>query len=498
MRILPFLPLLLAAACSSGGGGGGGSPSPTPAPGNSAPVFTSAAAANAVENTALAYQATATDADPVTFTIAGGADGALFTITAGGALSFAAAPSFETPRDNGANNVYNVQLRASDGTLSTTLDVAITVTNSREGIAVRRVGTGFSQPIYVAPIAGSGDVLVAEKTGGIWRLTPSTGAKTLVRTLGNLSTDGERGLLSIASVPAGQNAAGTLIALATAADGTVEVRHYGTIAPGTDYHVIAAAPHATNNNHNGGWVGFGPDNNLYATIGDGGGAGDPGNNAQNPNSLLGKILRMAPSPDHFAGATANYWITPPGNPYASGVGGHRYVFALGLRNPFRASFGPDGRLYIGDVGQGAIEEIDVVRPDQPGLNFGWRFFEGTSAYSGTPPAGVTFTPPVSQYAHGAGEKQGSTIIGGYVYRGPVTSLVSSYVFADYINGHIWTLPASQLVQGSLFPAGSYERRNLDFTPDAGTIDQIVSFGEDDAGNLYIVDIAGEIFEVVPG
>jgi hypothetical protein len=490
MRLAPALPLLLLAACSSGGGN---TPTPTPAPGpsNRAPTFTSAATASVAENIAAAYQAAATDPDgnPVTFTITGGADSALFTITPAGALSFTAAPNFEAPRDAGANNVYDVQIGAGDGSLTTNLSLQVTVTNSREGIAVKRVGTGFNQPLYVAAIPGSADVFVVEKPGNIYRLTPATGAKALVLTAGNLSTDGERGLLGIAVRP-NFATSNQLVAHATAPNGTIELRLYTlTGNVNTGYTNLVTIPHAGANNHNGGWIGFGPDGNLYDAVGDGGGAGDPENDAQDPNSRLGKILRLAPS--------GNTFVAAPGNPFAAG-GGDPFVFALGLRNPFRNSFGPDGRLYIGDVGQGAVEEIDVVRPDQPGLNFGWHYFEGTQAYTGTPPAGVTFTQPVSQYLHGSGEKQGNTIIGGYVYRGPITSLAGLYVFADYINGHIWTLPAASLVQGSLFPAGSYERRNLDFTPDAGTIDQIVSFGEDDAGNLYIVDITGEIFEVVPG
>lgn len=489
MRLAPALPLLLLAACSSGGGTP--TPSPPPGPSNSAPTFTSAATASVAENVAAAYQATATDPDgnAVTFTIAGGADSALFTITPAGALNFATAPSFETPRDAGANNVYDVQLRASDGSLGTTLNLAVTVTNSREGIAVRRVGTGFTQPIFVEAIPGSSDVFVVEKLGNIYRFTPSTGTKTLVLTVSSISTDGERGLLGMAVRPnfATSNQA---VVHATATNGTIELRLYNiTGNPAAGFTTLVSIPHPGANNHNGGWIGFGPDGNLYDAVGDGGGAGDPENDAQNPNSRLGKILRLAPS--------GNTFVAAPNNPFAAG-GGDPFVFALGLRNPFRNSFGPDGRLYIGDVGQGAIEEINVVRTDQPGLNFGWHYFEGTSGYTGTPPAGVTLTGPVSQYAHGGGEKQGNTIIGGYVYRGPIASLVGSYVFADYVNGHIWTLPAASLVQGSLFPAGSYERRNLDFTPDAGTIDQIVSFGEDAAGNLYIVDITGEIFEVVPG
>lgn len=490
MRTAPLVPLLLLAACSSSSGGTP-TPSPTPAPANHAPAFTSAATASVVENTTAAYQATASDADgnAVTFSITGGADSSLFTITPAGALSFTDAPNFEAPRDSGANNVYDVQIAANDGSLSATLAVAITVTNSREGIAVKRVATGFNQPVYVAPIHVNGDVYVVEKTGGIYRFIPSTGERFGPITIPDISTDGERGVLGMALLA---DDSGFML-YCTAANGDIELRRYAFNTPADPITLLAklSIPHPGANNHNGGWLGFGPDGYLYAGIGDGGGAGDTANNAQNPNSRLGKMLRIA------LGAAPNYLAPAPGNPFIAG-GGDPYVWAMGLRNPFRNSFGPDGRLYIGDVGQDRIEEIDVARTNQPGLNFGWHYFEGTMAYSGTPPAGVTFTDPVSQYQHGAGEKQGNTIIGGYVYHGPVTSLVGSYVFADYVTGNIWTVPANQLVQGSLFPAASYERKNLDFTPDAGTIGQIVSFGEDSRGNLFIVDITGSIFEVVPG
>lgn len=500
MRVgLPLVSLLpaLLAACSGGGGSTSPGPTPTPAPGGGAPAFTSPATASAVENaTAGVYQAAATDPEgnAITYSIAGGTDATRFTITPAGALSFLAAPNFEAPQDADADNVYQVQLRASDGSLSSTLNLALTVTNSREGIAVRRVGTGFDQPIFVTAIPGSSDVYVGEKTGNIYRLTPATGARTLLVTVANLTTDGERGLLGMAMLPGG----GGFMIFCTGTNGTIQIRKYGFNAPGfpPGEGAMLTIPHPGANNHNGGWLGFGPDGYLYAAIGDGGGAGDPNNNAQNPSSRLGKILRIEVVADPFAGASPVYFKPAAGNPFIAG-GGDPYVFALGLRNPFRASFGPDGRLYIGDVGQGAVEEIDVVRPDQPGLNFGWRFREGTQPYTGTPPAGVTLTDPVTQYAHGTGPTQGSTVIGGYVYRGPIASLQGSYVFADYISDNIWTVPATALVQGSLYPASTYERRNPDFAPDAGTIGDIVSFGEDAAGNLFIVDIGGEVFMVVP-
>lgn len=496
-RAVLFGPVLLITACSGGGsGGGGGTPTPTP---NTPPTFTSAATASVVENVALAYQATASDAqgNPITFSIAGGADATRFTISAAGALNFAAAPNFEAPADADGDNVYRVQLSASDGSASSTLDLAVTVANSREGIAVKRIATGLNQPTYVTGIPGSSDVYVLEKTGNVYRLTPSTGARTLLFTVGDLSTDGERGLLGMALLPNPLNADRFMI-FCTAANGDIELRQYVFRAAGFPPAVLAkmVIAHRGANNHNGGWMGFGPDGYLYVGVGDGGGVGDPENDAQNPYSQLGKILRINVLPDPYAGAGLIFFAPPMSNPFIFGAGGDPYVFALGLRNPYRASFGPDGRLYIADVGQGAVEEIDVLRPDQPALNFGWHFLEGTQPYTGTAPAGLT--APVSQYGHGTGPREGRSIIGGYVYRGPVTSLQGQYVFGDYVSGNIWTLPAASLVQGQLFPAASYERRNLDFTPDAGSITSLVSFGEDAAGNLFLIDITGSIFMVQPG
>ncbi|MEP9361055.1 PQQ-dependent sugar dehydrogenase [Sphingomonas sp. KR3-1] len=493
MRIVtPLVGMLLLAACSSSGDSGGGpAPTPTPTAANTAPTFSSAATASVAENTALAYQATATDAEgnPITFSIAGGADSALFTITAAGALSFVAAPSFETPKDADGDNVYQVQLRASDGTLSSTRDVAITVTDSKEGIAVKRVGTGFSQPVFVAPVPGdNARVFVVERTGAVYYLTPSTGAKTLAFTAAGLTTDGERGLLGLAARP--DFAISNIVFVhATGTGGAVEIREYN-VSSGA-MRLVLSTPHAAANNHNGGWIAFGPDGLLYDAIGDGGGGGDPSNNAQNVNLRLGKILRL--KIDTTPGS-ATPFAPAPGNVFAAG-GGDPYIFAYGLRNPFRNSF--DGNtLVIADVGQDAVEEIDLAPIASSGLNFGWKFLEGTSVFSGTAPAGLT--APVSQYLHGSGAKQGNSIIGGYVYRGPVTSLQGSYIFGDYVSGNIWTLPYASLAQGALFPAASYERRNADFTPDTGTISSLVSFGQDGAGNVYLVDIGGSIFEITPG
>ncbi|MEA3065891.1 MAG: hypothetical protein QOJ27_2343 [Sphingomonadales bacterium] len=498
--------LVILSAC---GGGGGGAPPPPPAP-NQAPSFTSAAAVSVVENRADAYQATATDPEggPLVFSIAGGADAARFAISAGGALRFVAAPDFEVPADADGNNVYLVEIAVSDGQASRTLLLEVTVTNDREGIAVRRVAGGFDQPVYVAAVPGDSRVFVAERGGRISLLDPATGGRTLfldVSTrsdpigggqLPDFSTDGERGLLGVAAAP-DYAASGDLFVYLTVGDGDIEIRRYrrgaGGVGDPRSIEVLLRIEHSQNNNHNGGWLGFGPDGNLYIATGDGGGAGDPAGNSQNTNSLLGKILRLTRNPDPFAGASpGRSWIAHGGNPFFNG-GGAREVFAYGLRNPFRASFFGDAML-IGDVGQDSVEEIDLLRTTTPGLNFGWNFREGTRAFAGTAPAGLT--EPVSEYFHGNGPRQGNSITGGYVYRGPAQALRGRYIFTDSVSRNMWSVPADQLVQGQVLPASRYERRNDDFAPDVGAFNQPVSFGEDSAGNLYIVDFAdGEIFLV---
>lgn len=500
--------LILLSAC--GGGGGGGAPPPPPAPTNRSPSFTSAAAAGVVENQSAAYQATATDPEggQLTFSIVGGADAARFAISAGGALRFVQPPDFDLPADADSNNVYLVEVAVVDAQGGRSqLPLEVSVTNDREGIAVRRVATGFDQPVYIAAIPGDARVFIVERGGRISLLDPATGGRSLfldatVRPdpiggglVRDFNGDGERGLLGVAAAP-DYAASGDLFVFVTVGDGDLEIRRYrrgaGGVGDPRSLEVLLRIEHSQNNNHNGGWLGFGPDGNLYIATGDGGGAGDPAGNAQNTHSLLGKILRLTRNPDPFAGAPpGRSWIAHGGNPFFNG-GGAREVFAYGLRNPFRASFSGDA-LLIGDVGQNAVEEIDLLRTNTPGLNFGWNFREGTRPFAGTAPTGLT--EPVSEYFHGTGPRQGDTVIGGYVYRGPATALRARYVFGDFVRGHLWSVPAADLVAGPLLPASRYERRNDDFAPDVGAFNQIVSFGEDSAGNLYIVDFDGDIFLV---
>jgi len=495
---------LLLGACG-GGGSGGGTPPPPPPPANSAPVFTSPAAANAAENvTGTVYSATATDADgnPLTFSLSGGADRALFSIMPGGALSFAQPPDFEDPRDADANNIYLVQVAVSDGTTSTTLDLAVTVTNvGPDGFRARRVGTGFTQPVFLTAIPdGSGRVLIVQQNGLIRILDPATGTVAGTPFLDvstQTTTDGERGLLGLALAP-DFNATGTFYIFMTDPAGRIQLRRYRTFAanrnqadPATMDQIFDLAHPA--NNHVGGWMEFGPDGMLYVALGDGGGAGDVPNNAQNTNVLYGKLIRIDPRTDAFPAEPLRDYAIPAGNPFAT-AGGLPEIWAYGLRNPFRNSFdAATGNLWIGDVGQGAREEIDLMRPTDAGANFGWRIMEGTAVFNGTPNAGLV--PPVAEYAHGSGPREGNVVTGGYVYRGPVEALRGNYFFADFAIRNIWSIPVARAAIGQTIPSSQFRLRNADFTPAAGTINNVSSFGLDQTGNLYIVDYDGEIYRI---
>ena len=489
-----------------GGGGGGGMP---PAPGNSPPAFTSAATANAAENSSGAiYAATATDPDgnPLSFSLSGGADRAAFTITGAGALSFAQPPDFEFPTDADANNVYLVQISVSDGATSTVHNLAVTVTNvGPDAFHVTRVGTGFTNPVYLTAVPdGSGRVFVVELAGRIRILNPATGAIAATAFLdvtGQISTDGERGLLGFAPAP-DFAASGTFYVYLTAPGGQIQVRRYRTLAgnPGqadpASADTILAIDHPLNN-HVGGWLDFGPDGLLYMGVGDGGGGGDPSNNAQNLTLLLGKMLRIDVATDAFPTDALRDYAIPPGNPFATNGAGRPEIWAYGVRNPFRNSFDPlTQNLWIGDVGQGAREEIDLMRPTDGGANFGWRIFEGTALFSGTAVPGLT--PPVAEYLHGSGPREGNSVTGGLVYRGPVEALRGQYVFGDFIIGNLWSFPISRAGIAATIPSSQFILRSADFTPNQGTIGNPVSFGVDQAGNLYIVDFDGEIFRIDVG
>ena len=218
-------------------------------------------------------------------------------------------------------------------------------------------------------------------------------------------------------------------------------------------------------NHNGGALAFGPDGYLYAGLGDGGAAGDPMGNAQDTDSLLGKILRIDVD-------SAEPYAVPSDNPFGN------EVWAYGLRNPWRMSFDtPTDDLYIGDVGQGEWEEIDFLPAGSAGgANFGWDHREGAHEYEGGGPEGMI--DPVAEYSHG----NGCSVTGGYVYRGSMAEWNGIYLYGDYCSGIIW---------GLIQTDGSWQSQQL-FDVDV----TITSFGQDDAGEIYLVSDNGGIYRLV--
>ncbi len=499
-----YLPLaagaVMLAACSEN------TPQNPPPPGNMAPAFTSPASANVAEDTSgVVYTAAATDSDgdPLTFSIAGGADASLFSITSGGALSFTAPPNFERPRDAGRDNVYDVTVRVSDSFQTTDLALQITVTDGPEPYQLTRVATGLAAPLFLTGRPGASDVFIAEREGVIRLFNPATGVVSGTPFLdisASVGTTGEGGLLAMAPAP-DYTTSGEFYVHVTNNSGDTEIRRYARFPfapnqadPTTETLILTVAQPDTN--HNGGWIGFGPDNMLYIGLGDGGGSGDPFGNGQDMNTILGAMLRIDPTSDDFPTNPSRNYAIPPDNPFATSPGADE-IWAYGIRNPFKSSFDRDtGDLYIGDVGQGDIEEIDLIPAGSAGgLNFGWPVREGTQTEQGADdPA---FTPPVAEYGHGTGPRQGNSINGGYVYRGPIAALDGRYFFSDFISDNVWSIPASEFSQGQTISSDDFILETNVLTPDSGSLNSMVGFGEDNDGNLYILTIGGSIFRIDP-
>lgn len=504
MRLRATAAASLAIAMAACSGGGDGSPPPPPPP-NGAPVFSSATAASAAENSAgVVYTAAATDPEgnAVTFSLGGGADQARFSITGAGALSFVAPPDFENPQDQNRDNVYEVTIRASDGTAASTLNLRVTVTDVLDAFRLRRVVSGLNQPLFLLGRGdGSNRVFIVEKAGQVEILNLANGllnTAPFIDLTTSIDPSGEQGLLGMALAP-DFAASRTFYVHLNNLNGDTEIRRYRAQTANPDLadlstgDVIFTATQPAASNHKGGWIGFGPDNLLYIALGDGGGSNDSFGNGQNVNSLLAKILRIDPSSDGFPADPLRDYAIPPSNPFAVS-GGAPETFAYGLRNPFRASFDRlTGDLYIGDVGQNAIEEISLIRPGEAGLNFGWPVLEGTRVNQPGSTAGMT--APIAEYGHGSGPRQGNSVTGGRVYRGPVEALQGQYVFGDFVSDNVWSIAAASVAQGTTIASSAFAVQTAAFAPDLGAMDNIAAFGEDDAGNLYVVGLDGEVFRL---
>ncbi|WP_461455388.1 PQQ-dependent sugar dehydrogenase [Parasphingorhabdus sp.] len=485
------------AAC--GGGGDSSSPVVLPPSGNSPPQITTAPSATVTENEFNVLTVRATDADGgvLSFSISGGDDADDFSIAGNGALRFVLTPNFELPTDADQDNVYQVTVQVSDGSASDTLDLTVTVNNDREGISVRRLTTGLNDVTAIAKIPNQTKVFVTERGGNIYELDTIDGTRSLDRTLRNVNTTGEGGLLGL-TVDPGFTANDTYWAFVTAqrsgpfgtagSDITIRQIRRQTLELPQGTGTQLTIPHDSDVNY-GGWIEFGIGNVLYVSVGD---AGNP-NAAQDPNSQLGKILRLLPNPDPFAGATPIRFLTPPGNPFATG-GGDRFVYALGLQDPKNGFRFGDG-FYFADKGDSLAEEINYLLEDSGGENFGWPFFEGSSPFMGSSAGPLIL--PATEYARGNGDREGSSVIGGVIHLGSVVNLQGKYIFADRDSGNIWAVRNTDLEPGETLSSSSYELLNADFAPDAGSIDGIVAIGTDQENNLILADSDGEIFVVEP-
>lgn len=354
-------------------------------------------------------------------------------------------------------------------------------------IALEPVARGFVKPTAIAsPSDGSGRLFVAEKPGKVWIVAgserlprPFLDIEDLVRAKGN-----EQGLLGLAFHPA-YRSNGYFFVAYTGNDGAVMVARYRVSAddPGVADRgsgaVLLEIPKRYED-HNGGQLAFGPDGYLYIGVGDGGGKAEAERNAQRRAKLLGKVLRI----DVDTGGNDRPYGIPPDNPYANHPEYAPEIWAYGLRNPWRFSFDrATGALYIADVGLWSSEEINVQPAGEAGgRNYGWNIVEGFECRDQERPercASSRLTPPVWVYHH----DQGCAIVGGYVYRGStIPALSGQYVFGDFCLGTIWGLTNA----GGIHAAAVLLETELN----------INSFGEDDAGELYVAAMDGVVYRIV--
>ena len=353
-----------------------------------------------------------------------------------------------------------------------------------QGIALETVATRLDHPVDVAFAPGDRRMFVVEQPG---RIRIVEGGRPLPRPFLDLTDrvgwGGERGLLSIAFHPRyARNH--QLFVDYTDRHGDTRIERYTVGADSSRAERSSAKllltipqPYA---NHNGGLVAFAPDGMLWIGMGDGGSQGDPHGNGQNPQALLGKMLRI--DVDH-----GDPYAIPRDNPFADGRGGRPEIWALGLRNPWRYAFDREsGQVYIADVGQNLWEEVDVEPVMAAGLDYGWNLMEGLHPYRREASPARSLTPPAVEYGHA----DGCSITGGVVYRGErVPALAGAYLFADYCGGWIRSFRFEGGRAVDLREWVAADGRPLD----AG---RPVSFGVDAAGEVYVASLDGRIFRIV--
>jgi uncharacterized protein (TIGR03437 family) len=337
--------------------------------------------------------------------------------------------------------------------------------------------SGLSSPVYVTSARdGSNRLFIVEQPGRIKVLQPGATTPTIFLNIApKVSSGGERGLLGLAFHPQYSSNRRFFVNYTRTGDGATVISEFKVssndpnVAETEEKIILTVAQPFSN--HNGGMVDFGPDGYLYIGLGDGGSANDPGDRAQNIENLLGKMLRIDVNT-----TDGSPYASPSSNPFFGPTPGRDEIYAVGLRNPWRHSFDREtGQLWAGDVGQGQIEEISII---ENGKNYGWRVFEGTRCTNLGPSSctASNYVMPVVEYNHSGGR---CSVTGGYVYRGTRGSLpVGSYVFGEYCTGEIFL----------------FENNSMRVLLDTNIA--ISSFGEDEAGEIYVVGLGGTVHRIV--
>lgn len=353
------------------------------------------------------------------------------------------------------------------------------------GIELQLVGNTFDFPVFLTSPPGDASRLFVVEKDGLIRIQESGGIRpTPFLDLTAITTKGsEQGLLGMAFAPDYATSGRFFVSYTTnspAPAGKSVIARYHVSAdpnvadPVADATVIEAdQPYS---NHNGGMIAFGPDGFLYIGLGDGGSGGDPDGHGQDRTELLGSLLRL-----DVSGAT---YTIPPGNPFAGTAGLRGELWNYGLRNPWRFSFDRQtDDLYIGDVGQGSLEEVDVQSAASAGgENYGWNRMEGFSCYNRSTCNKTGLTRPMLDYGHGPG----CSVTGGYVYRGSAIPQVQGvYFYSDYCDGTI---------RSFVYQNGRATHKTS--WPDADPNGSVTSFGEDSSGELYVLTSGGSVYKII--
>ncbi|MFZ4875972.1 PQQ-dependent sugar dehydrogenase [Janthinobacterium sp. Mn2066] len=356
-------------------------------------------------------------------------------------------------------------------------------------LALQPVASGLSSPIFLTAPPGDSRLFIVERPGRI-RIVANGAllAAPFLDISGLTTNDGERGLLSMAFHPQyASNGYFFLYYTNLAGDIVIERRQVSAgnanLADPLSVLTILTIAHPTFSNHYGGQLSFGPDGYLYAGTGDGGSAGDPPGNAQNTHVLLGKLLRL----DVNASSVAQPYAIPAGNPFAGVAGQRGEIWAYGLRNPWRYAFDvPAQLLYIADVGQARVEEVDVSPAGQSGNTYGWNIMEGNVCYNSSSCSQAGLVLPAITYGHDSAG--GCSITGGYVYRGTaLPELAGQYLYSDYCSGWLKSF--------------SYSNGTASAVTDWGimNVGNILSFGQDAQNELYMLSMlsgTGTVYRIV--